>query len=157
MVAICCICWFNFVIDILPSLGILTGIIGGIYGLRQYYLNSKIKRAEVLSGLVERFYFEGKFTKVREWLDTDRQKKMSWEVFKKETEKENIAAEFSDYLNYFQFIVSLRKLAQIKDSDISVMFNYYIVNLKNNTNVMKYLVEYGYKELNDFILKYHAK
>lgn len=152
--SICCENSFNMFLDFLPSIAIVVSIAGGIIGLNQYVENSKMKRAEILGGLVDKFYFREDFKEVREWLDKGGDNKMSDVEFNNKIDDKVFQAKFSDYLNYFQFIVSLKKLAQLKDADIAMMFHYYLLNLKGNESVMKYIKINGYKELNEYLTSY---
>lgn len=136
-------------------IGLAAGIIGTSLGLLQYRQNSKIKRAQVLTTLFEKFYENESYKKIREWIDQDSLNSVTLEKFEDaKLNERDFEQKFSDYLNFFQLIVSLHKLGQLKKNEISFMYNYYLKNMQENPFVRAYLLKYGYTKLDNFLKNY---
>lgn len=130
-----------------PAVGeILTGIaalIAAIGGLSQYRENSKLQRLKWLDTLYTRFYYEPTHKKIRHILDEE-----------DETEEiRNTVADqgddFTDYLNFFEFLAYLYRAKQLTIEEIRVLFDYYLDLLKRHASVMRYIYtkQNGYEQL----------
>ena len=57
-------------------------------------------------------------------------------------------AEFTDYLNFFEFMGYLKKSGQLSRRDVAALFDYYLACLRKHDAVRKYIVDdskgYGY-------------
>lgn len=118
-------------------------------------LTLKLNGRKLLTNLFDRFYLNDSFKKVREWLDVRDLNTITPESFH-ETEKKipNFEQKFSDYMNYFQFIISLKNMGQLKENEISSMFNYYLIKLRDTKFVMNYLKGFGYHALHSYLSQY---
>lgn len=110
--------------------------------------NRKTKHAEFLTDLYERFYLNDNFKSVREKTDKPKDNPFTKEDFDSDMRADkDFEQKFSDYLNFFQFIISLKKLSQLDDGEINMMFRYYLYKLKESEFIMDYLKEYKYSLL----------
>ena len=60
---------------------------------------------------------------------------------------------FTDYLNFFEFIVFLKTSKQLKNSEIEVLFGYYFDCLNRHQRVKQYIAdpENGYEGLAEML------
>jgi hypothetical protein len=63
--------------------------------------------------------------------------------------------QFTDYLNFFEFIAFLRTTEQLGDSEVEYLFGYYLNCLNRHADVRKYILnlENGYEGLAKLIGK----
>jgi hypothetical protein len=54
-------------------------------------------------------------------------------------EEKETYAKFNDYLNFFEFMMHLRKTKALNDDDIKDMFEYYLKLLSSSKSIMNYL------------------
>ncbi len=107
--------------------------------------NRRTKHAEFLTDLYERFYLNDTFKSVREKIDLADAKPYTKEHFDADKKGDtDFEQKFSDYLNFFQFVISLKKLSQLDDEEINMMFRYYLLKLKDSEFIMDYLKEFKY-------------
>src|SRR5262245_1977863 len=108
---------------------------------------SRAKRLETARWalqLWEKFYEKETFKSIRAVLDCDGGQESEANKLVEEQ-----SADFTDYLNFFELIAYLRKKSQLSDSDIDVLFSYYLGCLKERTKVYEYIRDpkSGYEEL----------
>lgn len=56
---------------IIPGTAVLGAIIGGAITIYIYYRNSKLRRAEWLYSLFEKFFYQSQYPEIRQLLDYD--------------------------------------------------------------------------------------
>jgi hypothetical protein len=112
--------------QIVSALGIFIGVI-------TYCRNLKLKRAEWLKSLFEKFYENPQYKIVRHKIDAGN------ELIK---EKDLV-----DYLNFFEFVASLWKLNQIKKKEVLMLFEYYLNLLNHHPEIYQYIEKYGFENL----------
>ena len=108
-----------------------------------YYRNSAFDRAKWASSLYEKFYEATTLKQLRDRLDCSRDSDFVNEIVIREE------AAFTDYLNFFEFIAFLKASKQLKDSEIEVLFGYYLDCLNRHDRVKQYISnpENGYEGL----------
>jgi len=108
-----------------------------------YYRNSAFDRAKWASSLYEKFYEATTLKQLRDRLDCSRDSDLVNEIVIREE------AAFTDYLNFFEFIAFLKSSKQLKDSEIEVLFGYYLDCLNRHDRVKQYISnpENGYEGL----------
>src|SRR5947208_14450538 len=83
---------------------------------KTFKANQRIRRAEWLRSLFEKFYESGNYKEVRRWLDFEDllQKELGSDIAHIRNDEEHLKEEkLADYLNFFEFIAALEKLKQI--------------------------------------------
>jgi hypothetical protein len=125
----------------------LVGIVSAILALRTYTTNSKRERAKLAVQLFEKFYEGERYKKVREALDCLTDEPGVKELVKREP------SEFTDYLNFFEFVAHLAAEKQLSRSDVLTLFDYYLRCMKRHRCVMNYLNERekGFEQLNELL------
>lgn len=100
----------------------------------KYWESKKLERAKWMVQLCEKFYEESRFKRIREILDCE--KKGSSAVSDLVSGQE---ADFTDYLNFFEFIGYLEKTKQLKGDDIEALFGFYLNCLEEEQAVRSYI------------------
>jgi hypothetical protein len=101
-----------------------------------YFRNSRRERAEWLSKLYSKFYEEDALKAVREVLD--RAEADSAQIKKMVLEEDG---NFTDYLNFFEFMAYLARRRQLSRADVAALFDYYLCILNKHTIVQEYIRE----------------
>ncbi|MEW6511743.1 MAG: hypothetical protein AB1428_12390 [Bacteroidota bacterium] len=124
--------------DILANLAIL---VAGVWGLYTYSKAKKLDRAKWLKDLYEKFYEKPDLKVVRNTIDEGDESKINKYVTRE-------PSEFTDYLNFFEFIGHLREQKQISNEEVIGLFDYYLRSLKKPV-VLKYVQDksHGYEKL----------
>ena len=60
-------------------------------------------------------------------------------------------SEFTDYLNFFEFVAVLEKSGQLKSNEIEDLFHYYLDCLEKSPKIREYLAAKGYEHLGEFL------
>ena len=85
------------------------------------------------SSFCEKFYEEATLKQLRDDLDCLKDSDSVNEVVTRED------SAFTDYLNFFEFIAFLKSSKQLKDSEIDVLFGYYLDCLNRHERVKLYI------------------
>jgi hypothetical protein len=127
----------------------IVTIVGGVavvFAFLQYRANSRLERARWLASLYEKFYEKDQLKGVRQILDSaDRD---ASEINKLVTDE---SPEFTDYLNFFEFVAVLEKSGQLKSNEIEDIFHYYLDCLEKSPKIREYLAAKGYEHLDQFL------
>jgi hypothetical protein len=131
-----------------------TGLLalGFLIAAWTFLKNTRVRRAEWLASLYERFYLNLDFKRTRALLDYDSPERTKL-LECLETEPENASAlePLVDYLNFFEFVASLWKLKQLKTKEVKMMFEYYIKNLAESRELMNFIRKEGFERLEELI------
>lgn len=132
-----------------PTVAAIATTIVAISALFVYRRNSRLERARWASELYRDFYAQDKLKTIRDKLDCAAD---SVEV-NQLVIGEN--SEFTDYLNFFEYIVFLKNSGQLQESEVEVMFGYYLDCLKRHETVRTYIRDpkNGYEGLAQLIEK----
>lgn len=110
--------------------------------------NRKIRRAEWLKSLYEKFYENDQYKTVRRWIDFDT---LSTELQHDGShEKEE---KLTDFLNFFEFIATLEKMKQLSVMEIQDLFSYYLTRIRSTEICMNYLQVYEFRNLEKLLYK----
>src|SRR6266851_1956301 len=113
--------WIEWIAKIIGALGTGAGVLVAAFNYRS---QTKIKRAEWVKSLFEKFYETPTYKEVRVWLDYN---ELS-EKLSAADEKERRANEekFTDFLNFFEFIGVLYSRHQLSFEQVYEVFDYYL-------------------------------
>ena len=109
---------------------------------RTFKANQKIKRAEWLKSLYEKFYESELYKEVRKWIDFE---KLDSELLNDPNNSKE--EKLTDFLNFFEFIASLEKMKQLKIDEIQDLFSYYLTRIRQSEKLMSYIRQYEFKNL----------
>lgn len=118
------------------------GTVGAaIYAARIYKSNSRLERARWASSLYEKFYERQELKKVRDALDCDAGAKQIDALVAVE------GSDFTDYLNFFEYVAFLKHREQLKLEEVEDLFGYYLDCLSKHATVREYIQRNGYERL----------
>ena len=122
----------------------ILSLIGIFIAWTTFRQNTKLKRAEWLRSLFEKFYESDHYKDIRSKIDgTTIQQDVSG--------NSQLEEKLVDYLNFFEFIASLWKLKQLKKNEVLMLFDYYLKNI-NRLDILKlYIRNYGFENLAAFL------
>jgi hypothetical protein len=136
--------------DISAIAGTVAALFAIYWGLYQYSRNWRLERARWLASLYEKFYEKENLKKIRQTLDREGNLQKLKDLVSDEP------AEFTDYLNFFEFVAILANSKQLKPNEIEDGFGYYLNRLEDNSDVRDYISKSGYERL-DKLLRDRAK
>lgn len=118
-----------------PTVAALGTLIVGMSAFWVYRRNSRLERARWAAELYRDFYQKAELKNVRDTLDcsTDSDEANQLVI--------NEATEFTDYLNFFEYVVFLRNSKQLKNSEIEALFGYYLKCLQRHASVRNYIAD----------------
>lgn len=130
------------------ALAALVGAVGALFAIRNYGRNSRLERARWLESLYTKFYEEKGLKKVRKHLDCETG--ISPEINEMVGKESD---EFTDYLNFFEFVAILGKSKQLQQDEIEDLFGYYLDCLKKSQKVRDYIATptRGYEHLDKLL------
>jgi hypothetical protein len=140
--------------DPLEAIKVLLAAVAAGLALYTFWRNLKVRRAEWLASLYERFYLNDGFKRTRALLDYESEERTKL-LGCLEADPENAGAlePLVDYLNFFEFVASLWKLGQLKTEEVEMMFEYYIRDLAKKPEVMGFIRKEGFEKLQELIAK----
>jgi hypothetical protein len=125
--------WAQIFFWVVSSIGILIA-------WNTFRQNAKLKRAEWLKSLFEKFYESDHYKEIRWKIDNG---SIQQDI---ETDTE-LEEKLVDYLNFFEFIASLWKLKQLTRREVLMLFEYYLKIIRDSTYLSGYLKKYGFENL----------
>lgn len=132
--------WFG--VDIMVK---ILGAVGIIVAVLNYRNQVRIKRAELLKSLYEKFFENSMYKEVRIWLDYGHlHEKLS---AADSAEREKNEEKFTDFLNFFEFIGVLYTSNQLTFRLVSEVFDYYLKKIKTDEDCKKWIEEYSFEKL----------
>ncbi|MEO6328059.1 MAG: hypothetical protein ABIO55_03970 [Ginsengibacter sp.] len=126
------------------------GLIAVIIAALGYFKQLKIKRGEWLQLLFEKFYENKSYKEVRKWLDSE---ELNQKVNIDDTTISEEDEQFTDFLNFFEFISKLESDGQLRLKDIEDMFDYYLRKLKQSEVSSNWINKYGFEKLKNLLNK----
>jgi hypothetical protein len=134
---------YNFAATI-AALGALATAIFAYFTFRR---NARLERARWALSLYEKFYERKELKDIRETLDCESDVEQVIELILEEK------ADFTDYLNFFEFIAFLKHNKQLRDEEVEDLFGYYLRCLKRHERIRKYIRDQDYQKLDQLLEK----
>jgi hypothetical protein len=123
----------------------LVGIIAPIAALVTYRRNVRTKRAEWLSALHAKFFESTNYKNMRHVIDYQPSEFETLRDCIAKGGSDQLVESFVDYLNFFEFIASLRKLGQLSIDEVGMMFEYYLTNLASHQFIAEFIRAQGFE------------
>lgn len=101
--------------------------------LKVYRSNARHERARWAESMYVKFFEESSLKRVREVVDSDANNGQVEEYVTKEP------PEWTDYLNFIEFVAYLQSSKQLLDRDVQALFGYYIECLRKHALVLEYV------------------
>jgi hypothetical protein len=98
-----------------------------------YRQNSRLERARWVTTLFEKFYHNVAMKKICAILDEEKTTPEIRELVEKED------SEFTDYLNFFEYVAYLARSGQMRRVDVETLFEYYLRCMRRHLTVRDYI------------------
>ena len=146
--------------------GIGTVVVAGAATLarRSYRHQIGLEQMKWLQQLYDNFYNSDRYKAVRQRIDFDDLETLLQLLRKSDvapqelrTQEKDQLDQFTDYLNFFEWIGYLEREGQITFENIDAMFKYYLVRLLQvdvSHQLRKYISDHGYEELHNLLNRY---
>jgi len=135
---------FNVIVSLAAKIiTTVGGLLAAFWAIYVYNRNSRVRHAEWLLSLYEKFY-ESELREIREILDcVNGDSDHVTEVVSGERR------DFTDYLNFLEFVAVLQKSNQLIDGEVEDLFCYYLDCLQKCRDVRNYIADKtnGYEQL----------
>ena len=123
----------------------VLGAVGIVVAVLNYRNQVRIKRAELLKSLFEKFYENTIYKEVRVWLDYGH---LHAKLTEEDMERREINEEkFTDFLNFFEFIGVLYTSNQLTFRLVSEVFDYYLMKIKGDADCQAWIRDYSFEKL----------
>ena len=131
--------WIEWGAKVIGALGTGAGVLIAAISYRN---QTRIKRAEWIKSLFEKFFEDPTYKEVRGWLDYN-------ELAEKlaAAEKRSNEEKFTDFLNFFEFIGVLYSNKQLTYKQVCDVFNYYLRKIKSDADCQQWIDQYGFSKL----------
>ncbi len=106
-----------------------------------YWRNSQLEKAKWSLSLYEKFYEQPQLKAIRDILDNEEDDPGVASLVIK------CSSDFTDYLNFFEFVAFLEKKKQLSCDEIRALFDYYLKCLNRHPRVITFIKENGYEDL----------
>lgn len=126
------------VITVLAAIGTFVAALVAAFTYRR---NAGIERAKWSLSLYEKFYERPDLKSIREILDSEPDHENVIELVLK------CPPEFTDYLNFFEFVAFLERKRQLSTEELDALFDYYIRCLKRHPRVLTFIRDNGFEDL----------
>jgi hypothetical protein len=142
----------------------LMAVYAAIQGINEYSNRTRTERMRWLEEFYERFYENKRFRVIRQLIDFD-----DFAAIRSLLERDKLAEasfdqlerdlfdDFTDYLNFFEMLVYLKKKGQILEEELESMFGYYLRSLKvvaGAEDLLAYLQRAKFRNLHEFLVNY---
>lgn len=121
----------------------ILAILAALAALILYCRNSRLERSRWVTTLFEKFYENSRYKNMRSQLDTAAESSQVAEIVLKDD------SEFTDYLNFFEYVASLKELKQLREREVEILFGYFLDCLQRHERVSAYINDpkNGYEKL----------
>jgi hypothetical protein len=129
--------------------------IGGVAGITVAAINyrhqTRLKQADWLKSLFEKFFENSTYKEVRTWLDyglLHERLTMGDAVVQRVNEEK-----FTDFLNFFEFIGVLHTRKHLSLSQVTDVFDYYLNKMKSDADCREWIDKYGFEKLKGLLAR----
>jgi hypothetical protein len=136
---------FDAIAKILGGLGFFIAALVYRIQARSYRDQVRIKQAEWLKSLYEKFFENPTYKEARVWLDYGYLHDRLTENDKQKREENE--EKFTDFLNFFEFIGVLYSRNHLTIEQINEVFDYYLKKIKLDPDCQKWIQDYSFEKL----------
>ena len=134
--------WIEWFAKVIGALGTGAGVLVAAINYRNQV---RIKRAEWIKSLFEKFFESETYKEVRGWLEYgELHGKL---VIADEEEKQMNEEKFTDFLNLFEFIGVLYSRKQLTFIEVCDVFDYYLKKIDADEDCTFWIDKYGFRKL----------
>jgi hypothetical protein len=133
--------WIDLIVKLMAGLGGLGFFIAAF----SYRNQVKIRQAEWLKSLFEKFFENSTYKEVRTWLDYDilHARLMAPDAGQRQENEEK----FTDFLNFFEFIGVLYSRGHLPLDQVRDVFDYYLEKIKVEQDCREWINKYSFEKL----------
>ncbi|MBS1659973.1 MAG: hypothetical protein JST68_02865 [Bacteroidetes bacterium] len=123
----------------------IGALIAVIVAVINYRAQTRLKQAEWLKSLFEKFFENTTYKEVRVWLDYGRlrAKLNAEDAAVREANEEK----FTDFLNFFEFIGVLYARKHLTIDQVYDVFDYYLLKIKEDPDCREWIGQYSFEKL----------
>jgi endoglucanase Acf2 len=132
----------EWVIKLIAGAGALLAVLVAVFN---YRAQTRLKQAEWLKSLFEKFFENSTYKEVRVWLDYGHlhARLTAEEMALRELNEEK----FTDFLNFFEFIGVLYWRKHLTVEQVYDVFGYYLVKIKGDADCREWIGQYSFEKL----------
>ena len=125
---------------------ILYYVLAGLAALGAFLVyrrNSRLERARWATVLYEKFYESDRYKSVRALVDSPPDSDQVTQLVISEEDK------FTDYLNFFEYVAFLKESKQLRGTEVTALFGYFLDCFNRHERLQKYIEnpDNGYEKL----------
>jgi hypothetical protein len=138
--------------EVVKAVAAVVATVGGVVALRQFWRGNRMRRAEWLASLHEQFFEKDRYSRARRALDYEADP--NYPVLRAaitDNQPHEIADELYRYLNFFEFLAGLRRLRQISDPEIRILFDYDLTMIRRHEFIVAALRPQGFEYLHELL------
>lgn len=136
------IIWVEWVTRIVAG---FAAVIGIWIAATNYRAQTRLKQAEWLKSLFEKFFENSTYKEVRTWLDYGRLHERLYTT--NEGVREENEEKFTDFLNFFEFIGVLQARGHLTSGQVTDVFDYYLKKIKEDADCRTWIDQYSFEKL----------
>jgi len=132
----------EWIIKLAAGVGALVAVIVAVVN---YRAQTRLKQAEWLKSLFEKFFEDSNYKEVRMWLDYGHlhdRLTVEGQRFREINEEK-----FTDFLNFFEFLAVLHARKHLTKEQVFDVFDYYLKKIKEDPDCQKWINEYSFEKL----------
>jgi hypothetical protein len=132
----------EWLVKLVAGIGALTAVLIGVVN---YRAQTRLKQAEWLKSLFEKFFENSTYKEVRIWLDYGylHDRLTVGEISLREVNEEK----FTNFLNFFEFIGVLYSRKHLTIEQVSDVFDYYLRKIKSDADCQLWINQYSFEKL----------
>jgi hypothetical protein len=135
----------------------LFAISAGTIAVATYRRNARVRRAEWLSSLHSKFFETSTYKRIRQLLEAKNEEYVALRQALADNQTSFDIELFVDYLNFFEFVGSLRELDQLSTDEIDRLFDYYLRQLADEPVIRQFVETQGFESLHDLFITRAAR
>jgi hypothetical protein len=155
---------FGAIGQLVSGIGALIVAWAALWARKNYARQVTLEQMKWLQQLYDSFYSSERYKAVRQLIDFDDLGSTLELLRRADTDSSQLSLpertqvdQFTDYLNFFEWIAFLEKEGQLTFEQVDAMFKYYLVRLlqvEKNRELRKYIQEHGYEQLHRLLNRY---
>lgn len=128
-----------------------AALIAVLVAVVNYRHQTKLKQAEWLKSLFEKFFEDSTYKEVRVWLDygTLHERLTVTDVAARQVNEEK----FTDFLNFFEFIGVLYSRGHLSLEQVCDVFDYYLKKITADADCREWIDQYSFEKLKALLSK----
>ena len=132
----------EWVVKLIAGAGALLAVLVAVIN---YRAQTRLKQAEWLKSLFEKFYENSTYKEVRVWLDYGHLHARL--TVEDAAQRELNEEKFTDFLNFFEFIGVLYWRKHLKIEQVVDVFDYYLGKIKADADCQEWIGQYSFEKL----------